>query len=278
MATQVFISWSGDLSRQLAEAVRNWLPGVLQYVKPYFSPDDVEKGAKWNSEIAHELENSHIGLICLTPDNIEKPWILFEAGALSKSFEKSKVCTILFNLETTDLKGPLTGFQTTKFTKEDFKRLISTINNVAGDAKLETSVLDSVFTMWWPRLQEQVSQLLSSRASDDAVDTRSDRDMLEEVLALARMRTSRLSRASNISQRAVRELVECLDELCLMAVHEHGGMGLHLLRRIGGPLRHVCQEAGMPECYERFQAHHMMMMSRMESAEEEAEQSTGGDE
>ena len=50
MATQVFISWSGDLSRQLAEALYNWLPGVLQYVKPYFSPDDVEKGAKIVSE------------------------------------------------------------------------------------------------------------------------------------------------------------------------------------------------------------------------------------
>ncbi len=45
MATKVFISWSGELSNKLAEAVRQWLPGVLQFVKPYFTPSDIEKGA-----------------------------------------------------------------------------------------------------------------------------------------------------------------------------------------------------------------------------------------
>lgn len=95
MTTKVFISWSGELSRQLAEAVRNWLPGVLQYVKPYFTPDDIEKGTKWSTETIKELEESEIGILCLTRDNLNKPWILFEAGALSKNFGKAKVCTLL---------------------------------------------------------------------------------------------------------------------------------------------------------------------------------------
>jgi len=58
MATKVFISWSGELSRKLGEALRTWLPGTLQYVRPYFTPDDIEKGTKWDSEIAKELESS----------------------------------------------------------------------------------------------------------------------------------------------------------------------------------------------------------------------------
>ena len=91
MPTKIFISWSGPLSQKLGEALRNWLPSALQFVKPYFSPEDIEKGAKWNSEISKELETSNIGIICLTRDNTEKPWILFEAGALSKSLEKSRV-------------------------------------------------------------------------------------------------------------------------------------------------------------------------------------------
>jgi hypothetical protein len=45
-------------------------------VKPYFSPEDIEKGTKWNTEIAKELETSNVGVICLTQDNTEKPWIL----------------------------------------------------------------------------------------------------------------------------------------------------------------------------------------------------------
>lgn len=29
MASKVFISWGGDLSKRLAEEVKNWLPSVL---------------------------------------------------------------------------------------------------------------------------------------------------------------------------------------------------------------------------------------------------------
>ncbi len=51
MATKVFISWSGDLSNKLADAVREWLPDVLQFVKLYFTPSDIEKDAKLSSDI-----------------------------------------------------------------------------------------------------------------------------------------------------------------------------------------------------------------------------------
>lgn len=98
MATKVFISWSGELSRKLGEALRNWLPAALQFVKPYFSPEDIEKGAKWGSEISKELETSNIGVICLTSENTEKPWILFEAGALSKRVVFAHYCLILIPL------------------------------------------------------------------------------------------------------------------------------------------------------------------------------------
>ena len=119
---KVFISWSGDPSRKLAEVIRNWMPSVLQFVKPYFTPDDIEKGTKWSNEITKELEESDVGILWLTRDNLNNPWILFEAGALSKNFGKSKVCTVLFGIDSSDLTGPLTGFQDTKFKKEDFEK------------------------------------------------------------------------------------------------------------------------------------------------------------
>lgn len=133
MASKVFISWGGDLSKRLAEEVKNWLPSVLQFVRPYFTPDDIEKGARWESHIAQELATSNVGLICLTKDNINRPWILFEAGALSKNFGKSNVCTILFNVDSSQITGPLTSFQATRFDKTDFKKLIKTINETGGE-------------------------------------------------------------------------------------------------------------------------------------------------
>jgi hypothetical protein len=251
MATKVFISWSGDLSRKLGEALRDWLPAALQYVRPYFTPDDIEKGAKWNSEIAKELEGSNIGLICLTRDNTEKPWILFEAGALSKSFDKSRVCTLLFNLDPADLKGPLTIFQSTRFVKNDFKRLVASINTAAGEANLETSVLDSVFEMWWPRLEKQVSEILDSHKENPKEARRSDRDILEEIVNLTRINASRVSRP-DISERAMTDLMENLGELLFLVGIERSETAQSILRRIERPLRHICMESGIPELYERY--------------------------
>jgi hypothetical protein len=202
MPTKVFISWSGHLSQQLGEALRNWLPAALQFVKPYFSPEDIEKGAKWSSEISKELETSNVGVICLTRDNTEKPWILFEAGALSKSLERSRVCTLLFDVDPSDVKGPLTSFQGTRFVKEDFKRLFISINAAASESRLEPPVLDSVFEMWWPKLEQDITAILNSSTKASKKERRPDRDILEELLELARMNATRPPR-SRLSERAL---------------------------------------------------------------------------
>ncbi len=251
MATKVFISWSGALSQKVGEALRNWLPSALQFVKPYFSPDDIEKGAKWSSEIAKELETSNIGIICLTRDNTEKPWILFEAGALSKSLERSRVCTLLFDVDPSDVKGPLTSFQATRFIKEDFKRLFAVINSAAGDSRLETPVIDTVFDMWWPKLDAEISAILKLSDTVAKKERRSERDILEELLDLTRMNVSRSVRP-RISERVVVELVESLDELQFVLSHENEKLGMRILERLDRPLRHLCMEANLPELYDRF--------------------------
>jgi lambda repressor-like predicted transcriptional regulator len=251
MPTKVFISWSGPLSHKLGEALRNWLPSALQFVRPYFSPEDIEKGAKWSTEISKELESSNIGVICLTRDNTEKPWILFEAGALSKSLEKSRVCTLLFDVDPSDVKGPLTSFQATRFIREDFKRLFSVINSAADDARLDPNVLDNVFDMWWPKLEEEVANILKTSDKAAKKERRTERDILEELLELARMNSHRSMRP-RLSERAVIELVESLDELQFVLIHEKEEIGLRILKRLDRPLRHLCMEAGMPDLYERF--------------------------
>lgn len=270
MSTKVFISWSGELSRKLGEALRSWLPASLQYVKPYFSPNDIEKGAKWNSEIAKELETSNVGIICLTQDNTENPWILFESGALSKSIDKARVCTLLFDLDAAEIKGPLTSFQATRFVHEDFKRLVSTINITAGEAKLETPVLDRVFDMWWPRLADQVTEILKTHGKGTKAERRSDRDILEEVLQLSRMNSERAHRPSRLNPRIMIELIENLTELAFMTARGRGNMGLNVMERISRPVKLLCFEAGVPELYERYiTGMQNAMHTRLKTEEEE---------
>lgn len=184
---KVFISWSGDRSRAVADVLRRWFPSVLQVVRPYFSPDDVAKGSRWSSEIAKELEASRIGLLVITPENQEAPWLLFEAGALAKNLERSKVCPLLFGgMEPTDVKGPLVQFQAAQFSEDEMKRVVKMMNGELAEAALPPDVLDSVFEMWWPKLEEQVGKELKGGDESDDEARRSERDLIEEVLALTR--------------------------------------------------------------------------------------------
>ena len=186
---KVFISWSGTNSKKLGEVLRNWLPAVLQLIKPYFTPSDVEKGTHWNNEITKELESSEVGILCVTRDNLHSDWIMFEAGALSKSLDKAHVCPVLFGIHNTDLSGPLKQFQTTEFEKEDFRKLVSVINTKLSDNKLPQKVLDSVFEKWWPELETQITEILNELGEVGPEPIRSDRELIEEILELSRMST-----------------------------------------------------------------------------------------
>src|SRR5688500_18487578 len=119
---RIFISWSGERSRRLAAILHGWLPAVIQAARPYFTPDDIEKGARWSTEIAKVLEEALSGIICLTAQNLEAPWLMFEAGALAKSLDKSRVVPLVFGAELSDLRGPLPQFQAAVFRKDEAKR------------------------------------------------------------------------------------------------------------------------------------------------------------
>jgi TIR domain len=87
----VFISWSGEPSEQLAEAIREWLPDTLTYVEPFFSPRDIEKGANWVQEMTAKLKQSGFCITALTRESLNSNWIMFEAGAISSSVEKPRI-------------------------------------------------------------------------------------------------------------------------------------------------------------------------------------------
>lgn len=128
----VFISWSGERSRAAAEALRDWLPKIINALKPWLSVADIDKGARWGTEIATKLKDSKAGIICLTPNNLHSDWLLFEAGALSKTIENTYVCPFLIGLEPADVKPPLAQFQATRATKKDVLKLLKKVEYSAG--------------------------------------------------------------------------------------------------------------------------------------------------
>ena len=185
----VFISWSGERSRAAAEALRGWLPKIINAIKPWLSSADIDKGARWGTDVASRLEGAKAGIICLTPSNVHSDWILFEAGALSKTLQNTFVCPFLIGLEPPDVKQPLAQFQATRAVKGDVLKLLRTLNKALGDSALEDEHIKEAFEVWWPKLEAQLAKL----PKDDATTNthRPDRELLEEILSLVRNQTLR---------------------------------------------------------------------------------------
>lgn len=189
---KVFLSWSGELSKNVALIIREWLPSVIQSIQPYVSSEDIDKGTRWSSDIAGELDISSYGVIIVTKENIKAPWINFEAGALSKHIDKSNVSPFLFNLKRSEVAGPLLQFQSTIYTKEEMLKLIESINKAQTDP-LEKSRIEKVFNVWWPSLKDSLDSLLQTQQGVEEVDPTKEKEqselnseILEELLELAR--------------------------------------------------------------------------------------------
>jgi hypothetical protein len=185
---KVFLSWSGHKSHQVALVFRDWLPSVIQSITPYVSSEDIDKGARWSTDIAKELEDSSFGILCVTKENLEAPWLLFEAGALSKMMDKTSVCPFIFDLKRAEVKGPILQFQSTIFEKEDVKKLLVTLNKSCGDAGLKEDLLTKTFEVWWPNLEESLNKIKSEESDDEKQHTEKDlsNEMLEEILEISR--------------------------------------------------------------------------------------------
>ncbi|MGD0923007.1 MAG: toll/interleukin-1 receptor domain-containing protein [Terriglobia bacterium] len=181
---KVFLSWSGPTSKALARALRDWLPMVIQAVKPWMSERDIGPGERWGTEVAGELAEAKFGIICLTPDNLTEPWILFEAGALSKTLETTYVCPYLFRVPVAALQYPLAQFQAVLADEAGSLSIIRGINGASGDRRLSEEALKGAFDVWWPKLRAKLDAI--PQQTQGASPARPEREILEEILQLIR--------------------------------------------------------------------------------------------
>lgn len=183
---KIFISWSGDLSKKVAEFLGSWIEDVLQGTETWISSDDIDKGALWFGDISSQLSETKIGILCLTRENIQAPWILFEAGALSKGLSKNRVCPLLINLSHTDLSPPLSQFNGTLPTKEDLLKLIRTINSENDEKVLPEERLEKAFLRWWDDFDSKFNEIMKNYKPKKQIHQKSTEDMVEEILETTR--------------------------------------------------------------------------------------------
>lgn len=183
----------------VAEALRDWLPCVIQAAEPWMSESDIAPGDRWSVSLADQLEDAHFGIICLTPENLKAPWIHFEAGALSKVIGKSHVCPYLFDLDTDNLEYPLAQFQAIKSNEDGTKKLVYTVNNaLEAEARLPDSQLMKISVKWWPDLEAKLKDIPDFH--DVETPKREIDDMIKEMMELIRSQSEKLSNIFQVIQ------------------------------------------------------------------------------
>jgi ribosomal protein L7/L12 len=156
---------------------------VLHFVKPWLSAADIDAGQRWATEVGQQLNESSFGILCLTRDNLQAPWILFEAGAIAKSVSAGAVVPYLLDIDFSDVTGPLAQFQGKKADESSTLELVRAINNRAQEP-VPSDRLDNLFELAWPRLEEALAK--APQATIAVQPVRPQRDVLEELVQVVR--------------------------------------------------------------------------------------------
>lgn len=160
---KVLISWSGESSARIARVLRDWLATVLPTIDLWMSSEDIRKGCRWSHDLARQLSETHFGLLIVLPENQANAWLNFEAGAISKWVDFANVAPVLFNMDPSELKGPLAQFQATAFSQREFGSLLQSIV-AAGGGHTDQAHFNSILDFSWESLRQRIEAILAESA------------------------------------------------------------------------------------------------------------------
>jgi hypothetical protein len=190
-AMKVFISWSGPESNAIARGLRQFLPRVIQTVSPFMSQHDIEGGTLWLQTLLSELNESSNAIVCLTPTNLQAPWLNFEAGAIAKAIPpehgQPRVFTYLWKVEPSDLKGPLVNFQGTKTERIATESMIKSLRKIAAP-EFDPEIVAEAFDKNWEIMATAFAAAEKEHASNQTPDAapRKPEEMQRELLDTVR--------------------------------------------------------------------------------------------
>ncbi len=189
---RVFISWSGEVAKEIAKDLRWLLPHLFDLVEPWMSDRDIAPGSRGLETVGRTLDETGFGLIVTTRANQHAPWLNYEAGALSKRFEEESeppVIPILVDLDgPAELDGPLAQFQAKRLSERaEMEDVVSHIADALGvDPQVAITRLNYVWDEFEQRVTGAVESHSSLTAGADLVEKRDTDDMIEETLEIVR--------------------------------------------------------------------------------------------
>ena len=164
----VFISWSGERSKAVGGALHAVLSAHYgKTVDPWMSDGNIAPGKQWCSEILKALRASKFAIICITPENIDSPWLAFEAGAIAQKMKDTAVVPYLCGVEPRALgKSPLANWQSVRSQhKEENRRLFDLIARLGNE--LDDAVdRENAFTAAWKTISASFDKTIIANATE----------------------------------------------------------------------------------------------------------------
>ncbi|ONH37477.1 hypothetical protein BL254_03315 [Protofrankia sp. BMG5.30] len=212
MCVKIFISWSGDTSKQIAEIFRDWLPILIHEIDVFVSSQDIGGGTRALDVLADELDATSYGLIVTTKATQSAPWINFESGALAKHVAKSRVVPILIDLGVSDLKNPLAQFQAIDSRQSDaMVKLVREINAEASPRPVVDEILRKRFEAFWPELDEKLATVRSTLGKTSGEPAITEKEMMAEIRAEVRRQSHQIfeisARISDALPKGERQII-----------------------------------------------------------------------
>jgi hypothetical protein len=144
------------------------------------SDEQIRSGTRWREVIGKALDSTDFGIICLTRANQHEPWLVFEAGALAKRLDVARLVPLFIDVASSEVTGPLEGWQGQRLDREGVRRLVYDLNE-AADRSVPEGSLGDLFDAMWPQLESAVNAA-KALAPDSDESNRSEKDMLAELV------------------------------------------------------------------------------------------------
>lgn len=155
-SVNVFISWSGEQTRELGHALKAYLDVAFAgHIDTFLSDADIAPGERFLSVITAQLDGADLGILLVSRSNLTSPWLLFEAGALAGKTSRGSVIPVLVDLDRNELIPPLDQFQNALGSSRAdldklWKRLQRATGGLPNDHALEVLTDDG-----WPVLEAE---------------------------------------------------------------------------------------------------------------------------
>lgn len=149
MEILVFISWSGEWGKPLAEHLADT---IFKYspLKSWISSRDIPPGENWYDATMKASQQAKIGVVCLTPGASKSSWLNFETGLLVARLEKIKI--INFGER---LIEPLKRYQAIEAAnRDDWVKLLQDMNSEWNN-KMCQALVNGWFPDWQKFLAER---------------------------------------------------------------------------------------------------------------------------